>query len=43
MPSFLSTHREQELREKYSDQCLEAILHGEEALSFEEFRRGVRA
>ena len=42
MPLFLSTHKDQELREKYADYCLKAILSGEEAKPFEEFRRGVR-
>ena len=43
MPQFLSTRKDQEFREKYADYCLKAILTGEEAKPFEEFRRGVIA
>ncbi len=44
MPNYLLTHKDQELREKYGDYCLKAILSGEEAKPFEEFqdRRKVR-
>jgi hypothetical protein len=42
MPLFLSTHKDQVLREKYGDYCLEAILSGEEAKPFEDFQREVR-
>jgi len=41
MPQFLSTRKDQKLREKYADYCLKAILTGEEAKPFEEFQRGV--
>jgi hypothetical protein len=42
MPNYLLTHEDQELREKYADYCLKAILSGEEAKPFEEFQGGVR-
>jgi len=40
MPQFLSTRREQRVREEYGDYCLRSILRGEEARSFEEFLCG---
>ncbi len=43
MPQFLSTRNDQKLKEEYGDYCLRSILRGEEARSFEEFRRGARA
>ena len=42
MPNYLLTHKDQELREKYCDYCLKAILSSEEAKPFEEFQSGVR-
>jgi len=42
MPFFLLTHKDQELREKYANYCLKAILSGEDAKPFEEFQGGVR-
>jgi hypothetical protein len=42
MPNYLLTHKDQELREKYVDYCLKAILSVEEAKPFEEFQSGVR-
>jgi hypothetical protein len=42
LPNYLLTHKDQELREKYGDYCLKAILSGEEAKPFEEFQSGVR-
>jgi hypothetical protein len=42
MPSYLLTHKDRVLREKYGDYCLNAILSGEEAKPFEEFQREVR-
>jgi len=41
MPNYLLMHKDQELREKYGDYCLEAILSGEEAKPFEEYQREV--
>ena len=42
MSNFLLTHKDQEVREKYGDYCLKAILSGEEAKPFEEFQGRVR-
>ncbi len=42
MPQFLSTRKEQKVKEKYGDYCLNSILRGREAKPFEEFRRGAR-
>jgi hypothetical protein len=42
MPLFLIDHKDQILREKYGDYCLNAILSGEDAKPFEEFQREVR-
>jgi hypothetical protein len=42
MPNLRLTHKDQELREKYADYCLKAILSGEEAKPFEEFQSRVR-
>ena len=42
MPNYLLTHKDQELREKYADYCLKAILSDEEAKLFEKFQGEVR-
>jgi hypothetical protein len=42
MPSYLLTHKDQILIEKYGDYCLNAILSGDEAKPFEDFQREVR-
>ncbi|MCE8426163.1 MAG: hypothetical protein J5U17_10355 [Candidatus Methanoperedens sp.] len=43
IPNYLLTHKDQELRKKYADYCLKAILSGEEAKPFEEFQSRARA
>jgi hypothetical protein len=40
MPNYLLTHKDQELRKKYDDYCLKAILSAEEAKPFYESRAG---
>jgi hypothetical protein len=42
MPNLLSTLKEQKLKEKYGEYCLESILRGREAKPFTEFQ-GERA
>jgi hypothetical protein len=42
MPQFLSTLKEQKLKEEYGEYCLDSILLGREAKPIEEFAREVR-
>jgi len=43
VPHFLSTLKEQKLKEEYGEYCLRSILCGREAKPFEEFQCGARA
>lgn len=43
MPQFLSTRNDQKLKEKYGDYCLNSILCGRVAKSFEEFKNHRKA
>ncbi len=42
MPQFLFNREQEKLMEEYGDYCLESILHGTVAKTFEEFRREAR-